>query len=185
VLFSAIYTGVIQKGSALNNYHIKVFVNHLELLSKFLTKIEVHVNSDPSILKARLIDGMLPLFAQVEIAASFSLRTSCPIASVGVVSFSQENKSFLGLQAQLRETVDYLVKLDDVPSDLSGCDITDMAGPVEVKLPAFDFINNFAFPNFFFHLSMVYAIARASGMPATKGDFDGIHKYPTGFSFEE
>lgn len=57
---------VIQKGSALNNYHIKVFVNHLELLSKFLTKIEVYVNSDPSILKARLIDDMLPLFAQVE-----------------------------------------------------------------------------------------------------------------------
>lgn len=160
-------------------------MNHLELLREFLTKIDAHVNSDPSILEARLIDDMLPLFAQAEIAASFSLRTSCPIASVGVVSFSQENRSFLGLQAQLRETVDYLVKLDDTPSDLSDCYITDMAGPVAVNLPALDFINSFAFPNFFFHLSMVYAIARASGMPATKGDFDGVHKYPAGFSFEE
>jgi len=169
----------------LNNYHIKVFVNHLELLSAFLVKIETHVSADPSILEARLIDDMLPLFAQVEIAVSFSLRTSCPIASVGVVSFSQENRSFLGLQAQLRETIDYLVKLDDVPSNLSDCYIADMAGPVEVNLPTLDFINSFAFPNFFFHLSMVYAIARANGIPATKGDFDGIHKYPAGFSFEE
>jgi hypothetical protein len=32
---------------------------------------------------------------------------------------------------------------------------------------------------------MVYAIARVSGIPLTKGDFDGIHTYPTGFSFEE
>lgn len=162
-----------------------MFVNHLELLSKFLRKIEVYVNSDTSILNARLIDDMLPLFAQVEIAASFTLRTTCPIADVGVVSFPQENKSFLGLQAMLRETVNYLVKLDDTPHDLSDCFITDMAGPIEVRLPAFDFINNFSFPNFFFHLSMVYAIARVSGIPLTKGDFDGIHKYPTGFSFEE
>jgi hypothetical protein len=30
---------------------------------------------------------------------------------------------------------------------------------------------------------MAYAIARAAGVPLSKGDFDGYHQYPDGFSF--
>lgn len=37
--------------------------------------------------------------------------------------------------------------------------------------------------NFFFHYSMVYAIARQAGVPVGKADFDGYHLYPHGFSF--
>lgn len=169
----------------MNYSHIDIFVNHLQLLSQFLDKIERYGNANTSILTARLAENMLPFYTQVEIAASFSLRTSCPIAGVDVVSFAQEEKSFKGLQTQLHKTMDYLVELEGVPSDLSNCMISDMAGPVAVKLPASEFIHRFAMPNFYFHLSMVYAIARANGVPATKGDFDGIHQYPDGFSFED
>ena len=41
----------------------------------------------------------------------------------------------------------------------------------------------YALPNFFFHYSMVYAIARQAGVEIGKSDFDGYHDYPVGFTF--
>ncbi|MGV7210836.1 DUF1993 family protein [Oxalobacteraceae bacterium A2-2] len=38
-------------------------------------------------------------------------------------------------------------------------------------------------PNFHFHLSMAYAIARQQGVALGKPDYDGYHAYPPGFSF--
>jgi hypothetical protein len=41
----------------------------------------------------------------------------------------------------------------------------------------------YAVPNFLFHYSMVYAIARQAGGPVGKSEFDGYHRYPPGFTF--
>jgi hypothetical protein len=62
--------------------------------------------------------------------------------------------------------------------------IDDKAGFAELVLPANEFLYQYAMPNFFFHLSMVYAIAKQSGLCLSKADFDGYHIYPAGFSFE-
>lgn len=155
------------------------------LLSAFIQKIERIVKGDPSILEARLTDDMFPLITQVEIAASFALRASCPIANIEVVSFIQSERSFQGIQTQLRKTIDFLHELEKKDNDLSVGTVSDMAGPVKVTFSPWDFLTNFALPNFFFHVSMVYAIAKSNGVPATKGDYDGIHQYPEGFSFEQ
>lgn len=163
--------------------HIEVFTKYVENLLGLLEKIEAHEKNDPSILRKRLIGDMLPLFSQVEIAASFALRACCPIVGEEVVSFASEEKSFSGLKNQLNQTIDYLQKLDKTKID-SEVTVSDMAGPVPVSLPASEFVLKFALPNFFFHISMVYAIARIAGLPVTKGDYDGIHQYALGFSYE-
>ncbi|WP_353506907.1 DUF1993 family protein [Aliiglaciecola sp. LCG003] len=49
-----------------------------------------------------------------------------------------------------------------------------MAGSVKVSLTTSAFLNNFARANFFFHLSVVYVIARSRGISITKGDYDGF-----------
>lgn len=169
----------------MNNLHIKVFVAYLNQLSHLLNKLEKHVHSDPQILKTRLTPDMLPLMTQVEIAASFALRTSCPIAQTEVVSFKNKINTFSGVQALLKNTVEYLIKLDEQKYDLAKGSISDMAGPAKVTLTTLEFLHNFAMPNFFFHISMVYAISKANGISVTKGDFDGYHDYPVGFSFEK
>jgi hypothetical protein len=51
-------------------------------------------------------------------------------------------------------------------------------------MPASEYVSSFVLPNFFFHISMVYAIAKNNGVSVSKGDFDGIHQYPKGFSWE-
>jgi len=169
----------------LKNFHIQIFSDYLLHLSQFLKKIETSVAGDPRILHAKLAEDMFPLILQAQIAANFSLRTCCPIAGVAVISFSESEQSFSAIQRQITATLNYLNELDSSACDLSVGEITDMAGPVEVTLPCLDFLHRFALPNFFFHLSMVYAIARSAGIGATKGDFDGFHQYPTGFSFDD
>ncbi len=169
--------------SVLKNKHIEIFVEYLRLLSGLLEKVEEHFAGDESILHERLSPDMFPLCVQVEIVASFALRSCCPIAGVAVNSYSRALKSFASLRAQLEDTVNYITSLDEKHSNLEVV-IKDMAGPAPISMKAEDFLVRFAYPNFYFHLGMVYAIARSRGVPLTKGDFDGLHQYPPGFSFE-
>lgn len=169
--------------SVVKNKHIEIFVEYLRLLSGLLDKVEAHVAGDESILHERLSPDMFPLYVQVEIVASFALRSCCPIAGVAVQSYSRAVKSFTNLQAQLEDTVNYVASLAGKQSNLEVV-IDDMAGPAPISMQAEDFLLRFAYPNFYFHLGVVYAIARSRGVPLTKGDFDGLHQYPPGFSFE-
>ncbi|OBP17180.1 hypothetical protein A5320_21160 [Rheinheimera sp. SA_1] len=169
--------------SVVKNKHIEIFVEFLRLLSSLLDKVEEHFGGDERILHERLSPDMFPLCVQVEIVASFALRSCCPIAGVEVNSYSREVKSFANLRAQLEDTFNYITSLDEKHSNLEVV-IEDMAGPSPISMKAEDFLMRFAYPNFYFHLGMVYAIARSRGVPLTKGDFDGLHQYPPGFSFE-
>ena len=90
--------------SVVKNKHIEIFVEYLRLLSSLLKKVEEHFGGDESILHERLSPDMFPLCVQVEIVASFALRSCCPIAGVKVNSYSREVKSFANLRAQLEDT---------------------------------------------------------------------------------
>ena len=168
----------------MKNKHIEIFVEYLKLLSSTIEKIESHFEGDNRILEARLIEDMFPLRVQAEIVAGFALRSCCPIAGVEVVSFANLDKSFSGLKAQLQETVEYLKSLDLAENNLE-VEVKDMAGPAPVSMSAGDYLVRFAYPNFYFHLSMIYAIARSRGVKLSKGDFDGLHQYAPGFSFDD
>lgn len=56
---------------------------------------------------------------------------------------------------------------------------------LSIKMLAFQpqFIHHDILSNFFFHISMAYAIAKVQGEPVSNADFAGYHAYPPGFSF--
>lgn len=166
----------------MRHQHLEIFTTYLGNLGRLLEKLEAHESATPGLLSARLAEDMFPLITQAEIAMGFSLRASCPIAQQPVVSFISPEKSYAGLNTQLEKTLKHLHLLDALDNDLTLL-LRDKAGPADIALPAEEFLARFALPNFYFHLSMVYAIARARGVPLTKGDFDGLHQYPPGFSF--
>lgn len=163
--------------------YLNTFITYLENLQRIVDKIERHFDGDPSVLQARLADDMFPLVTQMEIAIGFTLRSCCPLAGKEVISFVSEEKSYTSIKTQITKTLHYLrsIELLDNSENLV---LEDMAGPAKVSLPAHQFLLTFALPNFFFHLGMVYSIARTNGVALTKGDFDGLHQYPPGFSFE-
>lgn len=161
----------------------EIFLRYLKQLSRFIDRVEAHENGSPDILNARLSDGMFPFSVQVRVAANFSLRACCPLVNSKVVAFDNDNHSFSGLREQINETVAHLESLAVNVVDQLDARITDKAGFTDLSLPASEYVNLFALPNFFFHISMAYAIARSRGLPVSKGDYDGYHNYPADFSF--
>lgn len=158
-----------------------IFLRYLKQLRTLIDKIEAHADKD--ILSAALSEDMFPLFTQVRIAANFSLRACCPLANAAVLSFDNSEVSFAGLQKQLRQTIDYLQMLEMPDIASATGEVRDHAGLAKIVLPIDEYVYSLALPNFFFHISMVYAIAKSYGLPISKGDYDGYHSYRPGFSF--
>ena len=111
------------------------------------------------------------------------LRCCCPLSARPRITFDNSDDTYAGVQLQLTQTIDYLQAIPATDFIHATTLISDQAGFTTLHLPASEYAQLYALPNFFFHLSMAYAIARAAGVPLSKGDFDGYHQYPDGFSF--
>lgn len=156
---------------------IAIFCPGLRQLSAMLDKVA----SQPQILTARLHPDMLPFAAQVNAAISFALRGCCPLAGREVVNFRDGDS----LQQQIARTIAYLAAIPEPAFEgAAGRLCHDRAGFADIALPGDAFLHLYILPNFHFHFSMAYAIARSCGAPIGKGDFDGYHAYEPGFSFE-
>ncbi len=132
---------------------------------------------------ASLAPDMLNLAEQVRTAIQFSLRVYCPLVRQTLPDFEAAALSRAELQHQLDKTQAFLAQLPDWQIADESHRIRERAGFADLELSETEFVHLYGLPNFYFHLSMVYAIARSQGVPLSKGDFDGWHRYPDGFSF--
>ncbi|WP_062064675.1 DUF1993 domain-containing protein [Cellvibrio sp. OA-2007] len=160
-----------------------IFIHYLNQLKRIVIKIADHQQHNPALLYTSLHSDMLPLLAQIRTAANFSLRTCCPLARRERINFDNSQETYEGLQQQLDDTIAYLQAIPAADFHQPPERVKDKAGFNELSLTADEYLNCYALPNFFFHLCMVYSIARQVGVPLSKGDFDGYHQYPNDFSF--
>jgi hypothetical protein len=131
------------------------------------------------LLAARLAPDMLPFAAQVAIAGHFTLRACFPLAGEAVPPYGEFAADPSGLLARLERAEQLLRGL--APDRFAGADtrvIEDRAGEATVVLPALEFLQHYALPNFFFHLTTAYAILRNQDVAIGKEAFDGFHSYP-------
>jgi hypothetical protein len=162
----------------------ETFVYYLARLQHLVEKIERLCEGDTKILDARLHADMLPFTNQVTTTTNFALRACCPLAGRKIVSFQQNQSSFAALTQCITDTITYLAAIPATEFDRPITEIyREQAGFTEVALPRDKFLQHYILPNFYFHFSMVYAIARSHGIPLSKQDYDGYHQYPEGFSF--
>lgn len=156
-----------------------------DLFLGYLRQLSIIVNKIPdSLFSDSLFDGMFSLELNAQVAANFLLRGYCPIVSVDLVSYQMTESGKSSVCKLLERVKAYLESLPDVTGFDDVKTISDTAGFSEVNLPQSRFIFEYIIPNYMFHVSMVYAIARKNGVPLSKGDFDGLHSYPTGFQFD-
>ncbi|MGL0949117.1 DUF1993 family protein [Vibrio vulnificus] len=156
----------------------KLFLGYLKNLSVIVDKVPNGLLSDS------LSEGMFSLELNAQVAANFLLRGYCPLAGVDLASYELAGSGKDSVLALLKKVGTYLESLPDVVNFDDNQSISDSAGFSEVSLPQSRFILEYIIPNYMFHVSMVYAIARKNGVPLSKGDFDGLHSYPMGFKFE-
>ena len=158
----------------------QICLDYLSHLVKLLHKLSAQKIDNNDLLHARLTPDMFPLKVQARTAASFALRTCITKPQHAVGDSDHDINTFSGLISYIESVIDVIQNAAKMGPEL----VEDSAGFKKLSMTKTDYSANFSLPNFFFHLSMVYAIAKQQGYSVTKGDFDGIHQYPEGFSWE-
>jgi|SRR5690554_401076 len=164
----------------MNIDHHEIFVRYLKLLNQLLANLNSQAESEKELLNARLSPDMFPLKIQVKVAASFALRASCRDPNDALADLGEKIESVDGLVSYVQDVIKFIEKSNPYEEN----EVEDKAGFKTIRMNSQEYIYHFSLPNFFFHLSMVYAIAKNHGLSVTKGDFDGLHEYPAGFSWE-
>lgn len=120
----------------------------------------------------RLTEDMLPLSSQVQIASNTSKNTIARITKAELPVWEDNEKTIEELQARIEKTLDMLkgIKAEEW-NGLEDNEVIIKAGGQDRKFTALSSLQSFAIPNFFFHVSIAYAILRAKGVQIGKTDY--------------
>ena len=157
---------------------IPIFVVSLNNLSAILDKAATHAEVkkvDPKALPAtRLIVDMLPLSAQIQIACDTAKGAAARLAGVEIPKHEDTESTIAELKARVSKTLEFIKSIK--PQQLHGAETRD----IELKFPSgtlkftgLNYLTNFVLPNFFFHMTMAYALLRKNGVELGKRDFLG------------
>ena len=157
---------------------VPVFAHMLGALSAVLDKADAHAATkkiDPTVLPGtRLCPDMFPLSRQVQIACDFAKGTAARLAGVDVPNYGDNEKTFPELKERIAKTIAFLATFKAAQIDGSEeRDISLKVGPQEMQFKGLPYLIAFSLPNFYFHVTMAYAIARASGVELGKMDYLG------------
>ena len=155
-----------------------VFTHALGALAKVLAKGEANIverKIDPAvIMSGRLAPDMLPLTKQVQIASDTAKFAGARLTGRDAPSFEDNEQTFADLQGRIAKTTDYLATFS--AADLDGSEnrtIVRKLGGREINFTGLEYLQRFALPNFFFHVTTAYDILRHNGVPLSKTDFLG------------
>lgn len=158
---------------------VDVFAHTLGSLSAFLEKGQASARQrkfEPAVLLAsRLAPDMLPLTRQVQLACDLAKNSVARLTGQEPPRFPDTESSFEELHARVARTIDYLKGVP--PSALEGAETRDVkvpAGERTFEFKGLDFLERWAIPNVFFHVTTAYAILRHNGVELGKLDFLGV-----------
>ena len=159
---------------------VPAFLQILGSLIGILNKAEAHCkakNIAPEVLLgARLYPDMLPLSRQVQLVCDFAAKGCARLTRSEVPVTPDTEKTFDELRQRLAKTIDYVKAFKPAQFEgAEGRDVSFPAGPNNtMTLKGQQFLNNFAFPNFYFHAATAHGILRHNGVEIGKKDFLGV-----------
>jgi uncharacterized protein len=160
---------------------VPAFLQILGSLTGILGKAEAHCkakNIAPEVLlSARLYPDMLPFSKQIQLVCDFAAKGCARLTHSEVPSTPDTEKTFEELKQRLAKTIDYVKAFK--PAQFEGADAREVTFPVgptnTMTLTGQQFVNNFAFPNFYFHAATAHGILRHNGVEIGKRDFLGVN----------
>jgi hypothetical protein len=163
---------------SLYDVSIPVFTLSLNNLSTILDKADSHAEAkkvDPKALpQARLIADMLPLSAQIQIACDTAKGAAARLAGMPVPKHEDTEATISDLKVRVGKTLDFIKTIK--PEQLQGAETRAIVVEFPsntLKFTGVTYLTNFALPNFFFHITMAYALLRKNGVDVGKRDFLG------------
>ena len=164
---------------SMSNASIPVFEIGLSALSALLDKAEAYAEAkriDPTVLlNARLFPDMFAFTRQVQSACDQAKNGGARLAGVDPPRYEDNEKTIAELRTRIAKTVAFVKTLDTEMIDTAADrEITFPLGPNNKgHMRGADYLNHFALPNFYFHLTTAYDILRHCGVEIGKRDFLG------------
>lgn len=127
--------------------------------------------SSADMLEWRLIDDMNPLRFQALVVINFAKQWTARAAGVAVPDGIPEDLDLAGLKAAIADARAYLAGF--TAEQFAGRDaepVTYDLGMMQPTLPVGQWLSGFSTTNFYFHLSIAYAILRSRGVQIGKPD---------------
>jgi len=143
----------------------------------WLDKAEAHAAArgyEPAVLlQARLAPDMFPLVRQIQGACDSAKFAAAFSAGKEPPAHPDTEQSFGELRTRVGSVTEYLGTFS--AADLDGTDAREVTRPrwEGKSMRATDYFLEQGMPNFFFHLSMAYAILRHNGVDVGKRDYLG------------
>ena len=165
---------------SMHSASVPVFRQMLDSLAALLAKAEAHAverKFEPAILlQARLFPDMFPLMRQVQIACDFAKGVPARLAGIEPPAYEDDETSFPDLQERIRKTRAFIDGLDaDRNNGSESREIVLRPGtPKEKRYDGQAYLLAYGLPQFFFHITTVYALLRHNGVEIGKRDFMGM-----------
>jgi hypothetical protein len=163
---------------SLYDVSIPIFTLSLSNLSVILDKAASYAEGkkvDPKVIpQARLILDMLPLSAQIQIACDTAKGAAARLAGVEVPKHEDTETTLAELKGRVAKTLDFIKTIK--PEQLQGAETREIVlqfPQTTLKFNGINYLTNFVLPNFFFHVTMAYALLRKNGVDLGKRDFLG------------
>jgi hypothetical protein len=123
---------------------------------------------------ARLIADMHPLARQVQIACDTAKGAAARLAGIEPPRHEDNETTVDELKERIRKTIEFIGGIDRAKfSDDDGREIVMKFPNRTTTFSARDYVSKFVLPNFYFHVTMSYAVLRANGVDVGKSDFLG------------
>ncbi len=153
-----------------------VFVRMLQNTSSILTKAEQQAKVkgyEPSVLlNDRLAPDMFTLTRQIQIATDHAKGCMARLAGHTPEAMEDTETTFAQIQARIAKVIKLVEGYK--PEQLDGSETREITIKIpnsELKFTGLDYVNHWAMPNFYFHITTAYAILRHNGIELGKRDF--------------
>ncbi|CAM3191231.1 DUF1993 domain-containing protein [Sphingomonas antarctica] len=151
---------------------VPVFVRALRNLDHILSKGMESGVDEQTLIEARLAPDMLPLPKQIQIACDAAKLAVTRLAQTEPRPMADEEKTLPELRDRITKTIAYLEEADTAAFEgRETAEITMSFPNMEMKFTGQSLVTEFTLPNFFFHVTIAYALLRMNGVAIGKMDY--------------
>ena len=156
---------------------VPVLKKQLGAILAWLDKAEAYAQArkfpSENYLQLRLAPDMLPFVSQIRIASDQAKGGVARLAGQEPPKFEDNEASFADLRERVTKTLAFI---DSVPAAaIEGSESRAIVLPMRHRDPLHfqgeAYLQHWVLPNFFFHVSMAYALLRHAGVELGKSDF--------------
>ena len=151
-----------------------MFVRGLNVLVGLIDKAAASGLDEEGLMQGRLAPDMLPFVSQVRIATDLAKGAVARLAEVEPMVLADDETTLAQLRARIVRTIAYVESVG--PAQFAGAETR----AVQLKFPGMElnfegagYLTSFALPNFYFHVTTVYALLRHAGVALGKRDYMG------------